>query len=108
MLRYLLLADLKGFLFTLFVYLRNAEIVRRCDSHDGTQRLHHGVVIHEMICVGAVGDLKSLAGFDNDLLTDFYLLVAGSEVVAFAPALEFYAYNFNQLFSSIPFTASRP
>ena len=68
----LLLAYLERFLFALLVNLGNAKIIARRDSDDRAQRLHDRIVLDLVIAAEAVGYLKTLAGFDNDLLAGFY------------------------------------
>ena len=104
----LLLADLKGLLLALFVYLSNAQVVAGRYPHHGAQRLHHGGILDHVVAVAAVGDLKTLARLDDDLLPRLYGLAVGGEKVALAPVFEFYAYNFSQLVSSFPLPTSPP
>ena len=98
----LLLAYLERFLFALLVNLGNAKIVARRDSDDRAQRLHDRIVLDLVIAAEAVGYLKTLAGFDNDLLAGFYGLSVRRKIIALSPIFKFNAYNFSQLLSSFP------
>ena len=102
MLGYLLLAYLERFLFALLVYFRNAKIVARRDPDNRAQRLHNRIVLDLVVAAEAVGYLKALAGFYNDLLAGLYDLSVRGKIITLSTVFKFNAYNFSQLLSSFP------
>ena len=102
-----LLANTESLFFPFLTEGCNAEVIGCCNSYNGAKRGHNAVIVDGMGTLNAFGKLKTLAGFNNHLLSALAFNAVGVKEIGLAATFEFYTNNINQSIFLISIRLSR-